>query len=404
VPEIDLVGARVDLRSALGRRPADWSRIQAVLRARPDALDDELLETLLERFEEGPQARGVVEAFSEARHPRLFAELLAVAEREGTSRPLGRMALEALGALPALDAGPAVAALSRNLAGDPQQDAPWLIAVARVGGAQALDALVLYIARSDHPERMPQSAMQGLHVEDPQQASEVLTAALRNATSDAQRAALALLVGTLRSPGMEPVLGEMLAGTEDGALRAAAARALADQRTPAAVDLLVRVGRGETAGAPQARAALHQMRGGDTLDPEAVQRLRDLLREERPPPNAILLQGIAMGVLAAHGDLTALPLVAERVAAEDDAVAAQAIQALGAYGRAARGDVARMVQRYASAEPPLRASIIQSLGRIGGGEAIEALRAWSESSATPTTLRNPLLHALRQARTVGAGS
>ena len=66
-----------------------------------------------------------------------------------------------------------------------------------------------------------------------------------------------------------------------------AARALAEQRTASAVDALVRVGRSDGPGAPQARSALNQMRGGE-IEPDALYRLRDLLREESPSATTVM--------------------------------------------------------------------------------------------------------------------
>lgn len=399
-PRMDLVGARVELRTALGRQPTDWKRIREVLAARQDALDDELLETLLERFEEAPLGRGLVEAFGEARHPKLFDELLALAEEQQGRGTLGQMALEAMGALPDVDPTRAVEALSRHLGDDPREDAPWLTALARLGGEPGLETLVGYLARSDHPERVPQSAVQGLRVPDRAAAGRVLAKALDEAGSDDERAVLALLAGAVKAEGLDDQLVKLLTTSEQAHVATNSARALAEQRTASAVDALVRVGRSEGAGAPQARSALNQMRGGD-IEPDALDRLRELLREESPSATTVMVQGIAMGVLGAQADLSSLPLVGERVAAEDEAVAAPAIAALGAYGSHARGEVGRLVARFDRASAPVQASIVQSLGRIGGGQALEALRRWSESTATPATLRNHILHAMRMARTVG---
>ncbi|MGE0191895.1 MAG: hypothetical protein AB7T63_07600 [Planctomycetota bacterium] len=399
-PRMELVGARVELRAALGRQPTDWNRIREVLAARPDALDDELVETLLERFEEAPLGRGLVEAFAEARHPKLFDELLAIAEEQLGRGTLGQMALEALGALPDVDPSRAVDAIAPHLGDDPREDAPWLTALARLGGEPGLATLVQYLARSDHPERIPQSAVQGLRVADRAAAGRVLAEAFEAARSDDERAVLALVAGAVKAEGLEPRLVELLTSTEQAHVATNSARALAEQRTASAVDALVRVGRSDGPGAPQARSALNQMRGGE-IEPDALDRLRDLLREDAPSATTIMVQGIAMGVLGAQGDLSSLPLVGERVAADDEAVAAPAITALGAYGAHARGEVGRLVARFDRSSAPVQASIVQALGRIGGGDAVEALRGWSESSSTPATLRNHILHALRGARTVG---
>ncbi len=396
-PEVHLVAARVEMRTALARRPIDWLRIRDILVARPEVLDDLLAAQLLERFEEAPHGRGLVEAFAAARHPSLFPALLTLAVDQRGRGPLGQAALDALGSLPGLDGDATVEALLPHLGRDPREDAPWLTAIARVGGTRGLEAIVAYLGRISDPARVPQSAIQGLRGVDRTRAGELLGEALDRSREDDERAVLLLLAGAVRAAGLEERLVDLMTNASSGHVAVNAARALGEQRTPAAIDALVRIARTDDDAAAHARGALQQMRGGE-LPPDAIERLRVLLREENPSPDAIATHGIAMGVLAAHGDTASLSVIASRVVASDDAAAAPAVSALGTFGARARHEVPRLVARFATASPPLQSAIVQSLGQIGGADAVAALQRFSEQEPTNAGLKSHVLHALRRAR------
>lgn len=403
LPPIGLAEARALLAAALERRPLDWRKVGDLLERRGDALDESLVAAMLAGLVERPEGRDLIAAFSHAKHPTLAGLLLDLAIDHEPRTPTGAIALEALGHLPEMDRYAIVKRVNdRLLAHDTSQDLPWLRTLAGIGGEDALDAVVAYLARATDPDKLLPATWRAFVVDDLDAAAARIRSALADARDPAERRALASLVAELRPPGLVPELVEMARDGADPALQATAFQALAAIGTSDAVHMLVDEGRNTGRAAELARSVMGRLGGRTALDTESLAALRAGLGESVRGEASRELSHVVMAALAAQRDVEALPAVASAVEDGHEETSLRAIQSLGTYGALARAEVGPLVERYPKSSERTQQAIAAALGNIGGGEAIEALVRFYDGTRPNAALAHVLQQALRRARTVGA--
>lgn len=366
------------LRHALGGEATRWDLVAELLGKHEGPLPPDVRAALLAAFD-GGRVPAAVGAFSRLRDPTLVADLLRLLDDASTSPEARRTVMSALVSIPHAQEA-VVSGLVRGLRGRAADDRPALEAIARLGGPDAVRAIVGVLARASDPEAFPPEMWRSLTLRGSPESSQILAEALARADlSPAARLAVVALAGR---PGASPeVVAALIAldGPEaDLEARRAVYASLAATGADEGYARLLSVA--SDPAAPGAAAALHALGEASTASVEARARL--LATAKATSDDGLRAQ--AVRALGAVREPAAIPYLAELLAHPSPDVRRESVVALGGFGRAAEGTVEALGRAYVGGDPALRSRVATALGSIGGAAArrlLDQLRVGEKDDA-----------------------
>jgi HEAT repeat protein len=378
-----LARLRALLDGKLANADPRWDEVADLVASAGVPLDPAVSRGLLDALVDG-RAAGALRAFDRVRDAALVPELFSRLDDPSTSPEAKDALLLALSRMPIADLGPVATGLAGRLKGDLEHDRPFLQALVRRGGVDAVRALADAIASSRDPDAWADVTEGALDLlrSDPEAGAAVADSLSRLArTASARPAEIHALLRLAGRPGapaeLVDAIVEHLAAGSTPEVRAQALRSLAATGDERAVAKLAEIASDPNAEmSPAAGFAIGSI---TSATPGARARLLELATTTKEESLRLRVVG-ALGGLA---EPKAVPVLTDWVRSGSDELRKHSAAALGRLGAAANPAVPALGDAYAAGDETLQNHVALTLGQIATPEAVSLLRQLAAAPGSP---------------------
>ncbi len=378
---------RALLRAHLAEASPRWDYIAKLLQVYREPLDPDVKAALLAALEHGNKA-GALQALAFLNDGTIVPDLLRLLDDPAIDAGDRGAVLQALSTIPGANAAEVVTGIESRLTGELAHDLVYLQNIARVGGVEAVRALVDAIAKAKVPTDIGPDVWRELDLKKSPEASDRLASDLRSTTLSAD--VLGVLVEMAGKPGASRALVEsLLALDADSTPEPVRKRVLASLVGTGDDAALERVLAVSTKGADYASVAAKAISELRSASPAMRAKLLVLASET----NDENLKAQTVHALGSLKVATAVPLLTQYLSSPLPLLRTEAVIALGRIGTDSAPAIDALAKAYDTGDEAMRQHAAIAIGKTGherAGAILKQLLTIEKSERVRTTLAGAL--------------